>query len=269
MKKMIARVMLAAAATVLVSSSVMAASQADLVTTLTPPSVIRVNEAARYRVKVENDGSRDAVAVQLTIQLPVTQTSPTVYIMGNLTAFTAPCTRVGTTLSCPLGTVRKRNSVTVTFDIALPYSTNVLAFTARARTDSSEQRTFNNDVAYTAVPQHYATPMVTGVTATNRHCTGNTWLSSFFECALFPSSITSHETVFNSNGTIGFVGVPATYTGTWTHTPSTRRLTFRYFDSGQIVAQFDGRGVSAKCFEGKTTFASNPDYVSMYQVCFP
>ncbi len=100
------------------------------------------------------------------------------------------------------------------------------------------------------------------------HCTGGASLTSFFECELFPSSISSHETIFDAGGTITFIAAPAGYTGTWTHPPSQNRLQFDYADGTGVVATFDGRGVDAKCFEGKTVFRGSP-YVSLYEVCFP
>lgn len=93
-----------------------------------------------------------------------------------------------------------------------------------------------------------------------------TGLTSFFECTLFPSSISSHDTVFNADQTISFPGAAANYTGTWSQ-PSADRLVFSYFEDGLLVASFDGRGVNSNCFEGKTIFPGSA-YVSMYEVCF-
>jgi hypothetical protein len=158
----------------------------------------------------------------------------------------------------------------VFFDIALPYSTEPIVFDATVSLSppSTESYFLNNSVHHVASLLTYSVTMATPVTVENRHCTGQTSLSSFFECALFPSSISSHSTTFNTGGTITFIDAPPTFTGTWTHTPS-NRLRFSYFDSGQLAAEFDGRGVSAKCFEGKTTFPGSPTYVSLYRVCLP
>ena len=251
---------------VLLSSSVSAAT--DLAVSLTPPSVLRVYQAGSFNVRVRNLGNKHAYDVSLTIQLPRTATSPTVSVMGTLGAFSSRCTRVTTTLVCSLGTVNRNRSDSVFFEIALPYSTAPIAIDATASTSSTEPNTGNNSLHYVANPLTYNVTMATPATAVNRHCTGQPSLSSYFECTLFPSSISSHSTTFNAGGTITFVDAPATFTGTWTHTPA-NRLQFQYYDSGQLVAEFDGKGVSAKCFEGRTTFPQSPTYVSMYQVCLP
>ena len=245
----------------------------DLQVSLTPPASPLVYQSAGYNVRVRNVGNKSAAAVQLIIELPRTQTSPSVHVMGTLGSFSTPtCTRSGTRLTCGLGTINKNNSKSVFFDLALPYSTAPLVITASATTTTTpaDPTPANNSLSYTATPRTYSVTMNTVVPAVNDHCTGQPVLSSYFECTLFPSSISSHETIFNSDNTIAFeVGVPESYTGTWTHTPAQNRLQFLYLDGPDIVAEFDGRGVSPNCFEGRTTFPDNPDYISMYRVCFP
>ena len=252
------------------ASPAWAAPTPDLKVTLTPPPVVHVYQTAGYNVKVANIGNKNAAGVVLSIQLPRTQTSPEVYVMGTLGAYSAACSQSNTTLVCLLGTINKNDSRSVFFDIALPYSTAPILFTATASTATlPEPNQANNTVTYTANPLTYSATVTSSGPAINRHCTGGVSLSSFFECLLFPSSISSHETIFNADGSLTFIDAPATYSGTWTSTPSVNRLQFQYLDGAQLVAEFDGRGVSATCFEGKTTFPLNTAYVSMYQVCFP
>lgn len=242
----------------------------NLAVTVTPPAGVTVYQSGGYNVRVRNNGNKNATAVTLTIQLPRTGTSPQVYVMGTLGAFSVPaCTRSGTVLTCGLGTIAKNGGqVSVFFDLALPYSTNPLVIGASAAT-SGETNPADNSVNFTASPLTVAAAVTPDVVQTNAHCTGSTSLSSYFECTLFPSSISTHDTILNTGGTISFPGVMGAYTGTWTATPAQNRLQLQYFESGDLVAEFDGRGVSAKCFEGKTTFPLNPDYVSLYRVCFP
>ena len=96
------------------------------------------------------------------------------------------------------------------------------------------------------------------------HCTG-TGLTAFYECTLFPSSITWHEHVFGPSGTLTIPEAPD-YTGTWSQ-PAPNRLVFRYYDeTNALVATFDGLGVDEGCFEGLTTFPDS-EYVSPYSVC--
>lgn len=237
---------------------------------LTPPVSVTVYQTGGYNVRVRNIGNKAAAGVQLTIDLPRTATSPQVHVMGTLGAFSASCTRSNTRLTCSLGSIPKNGSASIFFDLLLPYSTNPLLIAATATTTSNpgDSNPANNSLTYTASPRTVSMTVNSSVTASNDHCTGQPTLSSFFECTLFPSSISSHETIFDSGGTITFVGVPATYTGTWTYTPATNRLQFQYFDSGNLVASFDGYGVSATCAEGKTTFTPDNGYVSLYRVCF-
>lgn len=242
----------------------------DLAVTLTPPAAAHVYQSAGYNVRVKNVGNKPAAGVRLTIHLPRTRTSPTVYLMGTLGAHSAACSRSGTSLVCTLGSLAKNASSSVFFDMELPYSTLPMVFTASATTTSvpGDSNPANSTASHTANLLTWPVTM-TQNPAVHSHCTGNTQLSSYFECELFPSSVTEHYAVLDTGGTITFVGAPPSYTGTWTYTPSTHRLQFEYFDGGMSVAVFDGYGTSTSCFEGKTTFPNSPGYVSMYQVCFP
>lgn len=252
-------------AATLVTSSASAASVADLVVTLAPPSGAHVFENGRYTATVRNAGNRNASAVSLVIDLPATHTSPQVFVMGDLGARDSRCALSGTRLTCNLGTINRGTSKAVFFDIALPQSAAPLDFSFRASTTTAETNLTNNNLAHTAAPLTYALPVIPPVNITNRHCTG-IGLTAFFECELFPSSIASHNTVFNADHTITIPAAP-TYTGTWTQ-PAPDRLQFQYFNGATLVVSFDGRGVDGRCFHGMTTFPGST-YVSAYEVCMP
>lgn len=252
-------------AAALLGSSAHATSVADLVVTLAPPTGAHVFENGRYTVTVRNAGNRNASAVSLVIDLPATHTSPQVFVMGDLGARDSRCALSGTRLTCNLGTINRNTSKAVYFDIALPYSAAPLNFSFRASTTTAETSLANNNLAHTAAPLTYPLTVIPPVNITNRHCTG-TGLTAFFECELFPSSIASHNTVFNADHTITIPDAP-TYTGTWTQ-PTPGRLQFQYFNGTTLVASFDGRGVDGRCFHGMTTFPGST-YVSAYEVCMP
>lgn len=265
------RSLLVLAAVVLAAPAWAAPAAPDLAVTLTPPVGAHVYQPAGYNVRVRNVGNKSAAGVRLTIQLPTTRTSPTVYLMGTLGAMSSACSRTGNTVVCLLGTLSRNASTSVFFDMLLPYSTLPMVFTAAATTTSvpGDSNPGNSTASHAANLLTYPVTMNHVDPATNSHCTGNPTLSSFFECELFPSSITEHQTIFDAGGTITFIGAGPTYTGTWTYTAATHRLQFEYLESGQSVATFDGRGTSTNCFEGKTTFPLSPNYISIYQVCFP
>lgn len=249
-------------ATTLMASSAFAA--ADLTVAISPtPSGTYVNQTARYTVTVANTGNRDASNASVVIQLPATHTSPQVYVMGTIGSMSTRCTQSGTALTCALGTVRKARSTSVFVDIALPQSSAALTFGATVSTTSAENSTANNTASRSASLLNYAQTIAIGDTATNAHCTG-TLLTSFFECALFPSSITAYAFGFD-DGTLSFPTAPATVTAEW-YQPSATELVIDYADDGQPAASFHGWGTSPSCFEGITTFPGST-YVSPYRVC--
>lgn len=245
------------------ATSAHAAPGPDLATSITPPAPTLVKTTSRYTFVVANVGNKNAPGSTISIALPPTHTSPQVYVLGDVIGYSAGCSLAGTTLSCNLGTINRNTSKSVWIDLEMQVSAAPLVFTATAAA-SGDTNPGNDTASHTAsVLYHTVTAPILGV-ATNNHCTG-TGLTAWYECTLFPSSITSHPAEFFANGTITFPGEPG-YTGTWSQT-GPDQLSFLYFDpSGTQVASFTGRGAGTSCFEGLTTFS--PPYVAPYEVCF-
>lgn len=257
--------LLLASAIVLSASNALA--RADIEVSFATPASADVYQTARYEATVANIGNRNASNVMLYIQLPETATSPTVHIMGTLGAFDSKCSILNDTiLECDLGRVKKHKSKTIFFDLAVPAVTGSIDFIAEARTTSRESSTANNAVSATFVPDYIDTPISAPVLATNRHCTGQ-GLTAFFECALYPSSISSHQITLNAGGSITFTNPAApTMSGQWTQ-PNDQLLYLVYRDANNaVVAAFRGVGVGGNCFEGLTVFPGS-QWVSPYEVC--
>ena len=253
----------------LVAPSALAA--ADLTTTLTAsPSTAQVYATARYTATVRNIGNKSASNATVQIALPATHTSPQVYVLGILGARSASCALAGTTLTCTLGTINRNASKSVFVDLALPVSAAPIALGATAATTSAENSTANNSATLTASQTYFATPIAAAPGAPalmrQRHCTG-TGLTAFYECTLFPSSLSFHDAEFHDDGTITVPGYPD-FGGGWTltATPTGSQLDFFYDDGTGVVAEFSGWGADAACFEGLTTFPGSA-YVSPYEVC--
>ncbi len=240
-------------------------AKADIVPSFTLPASAVADTAATYTVKVSNTGNASASSVTVSIQLPVTHTSPNVYVMGALGAYSSTCTKVGTKLNCSLGTINKGTNKTVTFSLALPQNSVALGFSAVATTTSLENSTANNSASATANVT-YSSYAITGtdVYVTNDHCTG-TNLTSYYECTLFPSSISSHDVQLAADGTLSIPVAPSYY-GYWGQ-DSANHLWFEYWDNGVLEASFEGNGVPGNCFDGLTTFPGSA-YVAPYEVCF-
>lgn len=261
----------------------LAAPKPDLEVSYSPPVLTPVYAPGSYDVTVSNIGNRNANNVELTIELPATATSPSIFIMGNLwNDFSSNCaldgspgTVGGTRLVCDLGRVRKNRSAEISFTIELPEKTGPLVFSATATTTTpgDPNPTNNTDVMHTAALDYYENTLdfVSGQVAyVKRHCTGMD-LSAFFECAKFPSSISSFVAVFHDNGSISIPGQPD-YTGSWTLSGDTLTFDYTFIPSGMVEVEFSGRGVpQAGCFEGLTRFPDGnggySDWVAPYEVC--
>lgn len=251
-----------------VSSEAFAAAEADLGVSISPPSSVHVYENGAYTVTVSNTGNRNASNVQLTIQLPETNTSPQVYIMGTLNSYSSTCTKTGSLLTCSLGTINKGTSKTVNFNINFPYSSAPLVIEMDASTTTAESNFGNNSLDHTASLLTYSVPVNPARAAVNNHCTG-TGLTSYFECQLFPSSISGFNSTLETDGSITIPGAdPGTY-GEWTLNPPgypANTLLMEYFDGAGLIGSLPARGVDGDCYEGPMTFPGS-SYVAVYEVC--
>ena len=238
----------------------------NLVTTIQAPGGVTVYTSGHWGVTVANTGDRDASGVAITVQLPRTANSPTQYLMGTLGAISSGCARSGFAIVCQPRTIKKNRSTTLSFDITLPYSTNPIAFTADAQV-TGEINPADNTATATAALATVAVAFTPTRSVLNTHCTGGPTLSSFVECVPGSTSSFVADLLPGPGPGSGPVSVPAAgATGTWTLAGS--GLTIVYTDiSGAVQATFVGQGVDVACWEGKTTFPGNTQYISIYRVC--
>ncbi|MCA9541564.1 MAG: hypothetical protein KC620_21850 [Myxococcales bacterium] len=247
-----------------VVSPAFAGRDTDIEVSLSNPGAVQYYDQAHYDVTVSNPSRRDASNVTVRIDLPETHTSPTVHVMGILGATSASCALSGTHLDCALGTVSRGQSKSVFFEIAFPVSDDPADIVVTAATTTSESDLSNNAASATATLLAYSTAVSPTVNAHVRHCTG-TNLLGFYECTLYPSSISSHDIVLEPAGALSFVNAPPGYAGTWSQ-PTGDALLMQYYDNGTLVASFEGLGAGGGCFEGLTHFPGSA-YVAPYEVC--
>lgn len=250
-------------ATSLIATPALAAPPTDIAVDVITPAAVHVYGTTAYDVLVSNVSNKRARNVELTIVLPETNTSPNVHVMGTLGAIDSSCTQSGTELSCLLGDISGNDAVIVSFDIDLPQASAPLMVEAWATTTSNDNDSSNDYDSDIAPQLNYDVSVEAGDVATNRHCTGQ-GLTSFYECALYPSSITSHDHQFLAGGALSIIGQPD-YSGTWSQ-PSADSLEFSYTLNGQTVLEFEGYGTNGSCFEGVSTFPGS-SWVAPYEVC--
>ncbi len=242
---------------------------ADLVPTITPPTTTLVGEISHFDIRVANRGTRDSQAVSVVVQLPVTRTSPTVHVLGTVTAMSTGCQRVGTRITCSISGIRAGATAIRSVSIRLPYSVSQIVVGVTTTT-GNEINPGNNNTSHTVAQTFWEVPMPGNpVTIDNQHCTG-TNLTSYFECTLYPSSISGHLATFtpvtSTSGTMDFgANGPGFEAFAGTYSISGSELNFQMTEDGVPIATFVGRGVDPDCWEGKTTFVAGGE--SMYRVC--
>lgn len=232
---------------------------------LTGPTSAQVRSPYLYTVNVKNIGGSTAANVTVVVDLPETNTSPQKFILGALSGIDQRCQIVARKLNCALGNITKSGLSQIkefTFTLALPVSTRTLEIKATASTMTvPETNPLNNTASIIPTPA-YAANQITSATVLVSHCTG-TNLSSYFECELFPSSITSFVMDLNADTTVTYQGQ---YIGNWDQLVSPQQLHFTLNDGGSS-AEFNGFATTSSCFEGLTTFLPTSNYVSPYKVC--
>jgi uncharacterized repeat protein (TIGR01451 family) len=255
--------------TIIVSSSALAQpAPPDLQVQMQGPTAAMVRSPYLYTVNVKNTGKTNAANVTVVVDFPLTNTSPTVYILGNLSGINTGCQVVSRKLNCNLGTINKNKTKSFTFNFTYPVTTKPLELKATASTTTpGEVNLVNNQFTLTQ-PVSYATNQLTSATVLVSLCTG-TNLTSYFECELFPSSIQSFTMTLNSDSTITIPNY-AGYTGNWDQLTSPQNQTLHFTvteTSTGDIAEFNGFAISGTCFEGLTTFTPNNGYISPYKVC--
>lgn len=237
----------------------------DLRVQMQGPATAFVKSPYVYTVEVKNIGGANAAGVKVIVDLPLTDTSPTRHILGNLSGIQSGCQVIANKLECSLGTINKNKSKSFTFNFALPVSTKTLEIKASGSTTTPGEANLQNNIAALTPALGYATNQITSANVLVSHCTG-TGLSSYFECELFPSSISSFTMTLNADWTIT---LPVSgYTTQWNQNVSPQQLNFTITETstGEIV-EFNGFATTNTCFEGMTTFTPNSGYVSPYKVC--
>ncbi len=268
-KFMFVAVGIAGIAPFVAASPAAAATGSKLTASIVAPSSVQVGATAHVDVRITNTGGKKtSVPWTATIALPRTNTSPTRHVMGTLGALPSGCNLVGTNIACSFSTALPRtpgsNSVVIGFDLTSPYTTAPLTVTASA---AAANNIGTAGPATHTIAQTYVTPAAPPAFANVSHCTGRD-LTAYYECTLYPSSLSSHTVDLQSGGTLDFSSNGPTalgYTGTWA--VSGTQLTMVYLDGGSPAGTFVGNGVSSSCWEGTMTFSPPSIYNSMYRVC--
>lgn len=245
-----------------------AAPSADLQVQLTGPSTTAISTATTYTVTVKNLGPSTTNNIQALVELPLTNTSPTVYILGTVAGLDSRCSIVNKKISCALDSLKKGKTASFTYTYAAPVSTKTLTMTASVSSSLPDPVSGNNTSSFVPNLTYPSRPLTSAV-MDNSHCTG-TNLTSYFECALFPSSISTHVATFNADNTITLT--EPGYAGTWSQNAAKTTLFFEYTQvsgsGSSAIAQFNGFAINgSNCFDGLTTFIPATTYVSPYRVC--
>ncbi len=224
----------------------------------------------QYTTRVKNIGNQTAQSVTITVEFPLTATSPTRHILGKLSGVqtsSGTCSIVSNKVVCNVGSLGNNQTKQVSFTFEFQVATTAPTLKTTATTTSAnEQNASNNTLSFTPAVR-YPDNVITGDRYLVTSCTG-TGLTSFYECELFPSSQQSFEMDMISGGTIS-IPVAPTYTGIWDQNslPLNKTLHFTIDGGSGTEADFNGFATSSTCFEGITVFPQNSNYNAAYRVC--
>lgn len=229
-----------------------------------------VESPYQYTTRVKNIGNQTAQNVTVTVEFPLTATSPTRHILGKLSGVqpsSGTCSIVSNRIVCNVGSIGNNQTKQVSFTVEFQVATTAPTLKTTATTTSTnEQNAGNNTLSFTPAVR-YPDNVIIGGRYLVTSCTG-TALTSFYECELYPSSQQSFEMDLISGGTIG-IPIAPTYTGIWDQNslPLNKTLHFTIDGGTGTEADFNGFATNGSCFEGITIFPQNSNYNAAYRVC--
>lgn len=230
-----------------------------------------VESPYQYTTRVKNIGNQTAQNVTVTVDFPLTATSPTRYILGKLTGVQTSqgtCSVTSNKIICAVGNIGNNQTRHISFNFEFQVATTPPTFKTTASTQSAnEQNPANNTLSFTPVVR-YPNNVITGGRYLVTSCTG-TALTSFYECELFPSSQQSFEMDLVLPGNTISIPIAPTYTGMWNQNslPLNKTLHFTIDGGSGTEVIFNGFATSSTCFEGITTFPQSSNYNAAYRVC--
>lgn len=226
-----------------------------------------VESPYQYTTRVGNIGNSNADNVRVSIELPLTNTSPSKHILGKLSGIQSGCQVVANKLECNLGTVIPGDTRYISFNFEFQVSTTTPTLVSTASTTTPGEQNANNNSKSQVISPRYRVNQITSGDYLVTSCAG-TSLTSFYECELYPSSQQSFVMTLNANNTISIPIAPS-YTGMWDQLalPTNRTLHFTISNGSIVEAEFNGFATNSTCFEGITTFPNSPNYNAAYQVC--
>lgn len=230
-----------------------------------------VESPYQYTTRVKNIGNQTAQSVTITVELPLTATSPTRHILGKLTgvqASSGTCSIVSNKIVCNVGNIGNNQTRQVGFTFEFQVATTAPTLKTTATTLSgNEQNPANNTLSFTPAVR-YPNNVITGGRYLVTSCSG-TGLTSFYECELYPSSQQSFEMDLVLPGNTISIPIAPTYTGMWDQNslPLDKTLHFTIDGGSGTEAEFNGFATSSTCFEGITTFPQSSTYNAAYRVC--
>lgn len=244
--------------------------RADLQVELNAPATVDVNLPTTYSVTVTNLGGQTSNAINARVTLPLTNTSPQVFVLGTVSGLDPRCSVVAKVLNCSLAALRKGWSTTFNYTYTAPVSTKSLQMTARAGSTSIDP-VASNDSASVVPTLVYPVRAISSAAATTRLCSGSN-LTSFFECTRYPSSISSFVASLNQDQSIG-VAEPG-YSGRWSQNATRTSLKMEFFQDlgyGPVkVSEFNGMAIhGANCFHGLGQHMGSNNEVSPFELCLP
>lgn len=228
-----------------------------------------VESPYQYTTRVRNVGNQTAQNVQIVVEFPLTNTSPTRYILGKLSAVSASsgtCSTAGNKITCNVGSIGNNQTRSVTFTFEQQVATTAAFMKTTASTTSTNEQNAANNQRTLNLTRNYPVNEVTGGRYLVTLCTG-TNLTSFYECEMSPGSTQTFEMDLNSGNTVSIPQDP-NYFGMWDQNTLLNRSLHFTVESGMgIEAEFNGFASSGTCFKGITTFPQSPNYNSAYRVC--
>ena len=229
-----------------------------------------VESPYQYTSRVKNVGNQPAQGVSMTVEFPLTNTSPNRHILGKLSgvqASSGTCSVVSNKIVCNFGNLGNNQVKYVRFTFEFQVATTAPTLKSTVTTTNTNEVTPTNNTRSFTPAVRYPDNIISSGNYIVTSCTG-TNLTSFYECELYQSSQQSFDMDLNLGGTISIQQAP-TYFGFWDQNglPANKTLHFTIDGGSGTEVEFNGFATNGACFEGITTFPQSSNYNAAYRVC--
>jgi|GEM_PF-3687108 len=226
----------------------------DLAVSISGPAGTGLGDTETVDVTVENEGTRTARDVVLTIDLPTS---------GSLASISSACVVTGATAECDMGRLRAGNTDSVSIEWTAPNAIATLDFDVESSMRHTDSDPSDDSASHSIAVIASATLPISGGESFNLVGCMDAVPVTWADCAS-SSYLYYEQLTLNADGS---VTANTTADGSWSQANTySLELEFEDPNTQTVLSEFDALAVDSDCFEG-TVYYPAYGYYGAYKMC--